>query len=140
MNRDLLLFLIGQIHFKVDKHLVQELSAHGMPGLSPSHGEILGFLSACGQMKMKDMAELIGKDKSTLTVLIKKLIDLGYIVKFKSAEDSRVSLIDLTEKGKAVKDDILTISSELRKKAYSTLIDEERDTLFNLLMKINKNM
>jgi len=139
MNKDNLLFLIGKIHYKVDKLLSSELHRHGMTGISPSHGEILGALIISGPLKMKDIAKIIGKDKSTVTALVNKLIDLGYVTKTGDYEDSRITIIELTAKGKSVKSNIAAISRDLRKKAYSKISDEERDTLYNLLMKIDGN-
>lgn len=47
---------------------------------------------------MKELAEKIFRKKPTVTVLVDKLVTLGYVIKEKSKADSRVTFIKLTEK------------------------------------------
>ncbi|HSV97564.1 MAG TPA: MarR family transcriptional regulator [Spirochaetota bacterium] len=139
MSKDTLLFLIGKIHFKADKLLTRELNRHGITGIAPSHGEILGVLTVRGPLMMKDIAKIIDKDKSTVTALINKLIERGYVAKSRDNHDSRISIIELTQKGKSISGEILKISQGLRKKAYNRISDQERDAIYELLSKIHRN-
>lgn len=88
---------------------------------------------------MKDIANLIGKNKSTVTELVNKLLKLGYIKKEKSQTDKRVTLISLTEKGKSIRDTFDTISQNLVKTAYQGFTDEEEETFLRLLKKLYTN-
>ncbi|MGO0943864.1 MarR family winged helix-turn-helix transcriptional regulator [Clostridioides difficile] len=40
---------------------------------------------------MKEIAAKIGKDKSTVTVLVNKLINLGYLERQKCTNDKRIT-------------------------------------------------
>ena len=140
MNRDLILFQIGRIQYKASRFLLGELRQHGITGIAPSHGEILGFLLVRGPMSMKEIAALIDKDKSTITALVDKLIGMEFVIKRKSPGDSRVNIISLTEKGEALKGKYKDISSRLRAKAYRDISEEERETLSRLLERLNRNL
>ncbi|HNW28306.1 MAG TPA: MarR family transcriptional regulator [Spirochaetota bacterium] len=140
MNKDHIIFLIGRINYKANRLLQEELEKHGIRGLAPSHGEILGSLLLHGEVQMTKLTEYIDKDKSTITALVNKLVRLGYVKKRKDTSDNRVTWIGLTDRGAALKPDIMEISRTLRKRAYENISDREKDTLAALLMKINSGM
>lgn len=65
--------LISQIHNYSSNFLKTRLTQEGLPELVSSHGFILYKLSLTEALTMTDLAKNIKKDKSTTTVLIKKL-------------------------------------------------------------------
>ncbi|MBP7735674.1 MAG: winged helix-turn-helix transcriptional regulator [Spirochaetes bacterium] len=140
MNKDHIIFLIGRINYKANRLLQSELKKHGIRGLAPSHGEIIGALILHGEIQMTGLTAHIDKDKSTITALVNKLVRLGYVKKRKDADDNRVTWIGLTDKGNALKPDIMEISRTLRKKAYENISEREKETLVTLLSKINSTM
>ena len=72
--------------------------------LISSHGFILFQLAQNETMSMTQLAACINRDKSTTTVLVKKLLAEDLVKITTSSEDSRVRLISLTSKGKKYKD------------------------------------
>ena len=140
MNRDLILFKIGRIQYKAHRFLLGELKDHGIRGIVPSHGEIIGFLILNGPMKMKDIARVIDKDKSTITALIGKLIAMGLVKKTRAADDSRVSMVSLTKKGESMRGKYLDISARLRARAYRGFSDGEKESLSQLLDRLSGNL
>ncbi|MDD5168767.1 MAG: MarR family transcriptional regulator, partial [Syntrophales bacterium] len=95
MKTNQILFIIGRIQYKANAFLLRELKAHNVSGLAPSHAEILGSLMRRGPLPMLEIPRLIGKDKSTVTALINKLIKLGLVEKARHPDDSRSALISL---------------------------------------------
>jgi len=89
---------------------------------------------------MKEIAEIIDKDKSTITSLINKLIVLDYVEKKKDMDDNRISIISLTAKGKALKSLFMEISEKLTIKAFQGISEQEKEILNILLAKLNKSM
>ena len=88
---------------------------------------------------MKEIAKKIGKDKSTVTSLVNKLITLGYIQKEKSITDKRVTYISLTYKARDIEDTFNFISSQVRETAYKDFTLEEKEEFLRLLRKLNSN-
>jgi len=140
MQKDQIIFLVGRIQYKASQFLTKALRTHHIHGLAPSHGEILGAVMFRGPLSMTQIARIIDKDKSTVTALVKKLIHLGYVEKRKHDADSRVILIAATGKAEALRPDFIAIARELRGISYRGLSDEERETLFRLLTKLNDNL
>ncbi len=140
MKKDHIIFLIGRIQYKANRFLSHEMKAHNIKGLAPSHGEILGSLMARGPLPMSEIGRIIGKDKSTITALVNKLIKQGYVEKKTEPADSRISLIALTGRGMALKPHFQLIAQKLRTQSYQGVTDDERETLVNLLTKLNANL
>ncbi len=138
-NKNFILLLIGMIRDNVNKFLTTELKKFDLKGISPSHGDIIGILCFQDKIKMNELASSINRDKSTVTALVKKLIDLEYVKKVADEKDSRITLVTLSEKGKKIKPEILQISENLRTKAYKGLSEEEKKILVMLLSKVLNN-
>ena len=140
MKKDHIIFLISRIQYKANRLLTREMRAHHIAGLAPSHGEILGSIMFRGPLPMSEIAQIIDKDKSTVTALVNKLIRMGYVEKQKHRTDSRFSLIAVTQKGEALKPAFVSIAKKLRALSYKDIPDDERETLVRLLTKLNKNL
>jgi len=140
MDIKFIISLIGKINYKVQKYLVKELKDKNIKGISPSHGDILGAIFISKELSMKELAEIINKDKSTVTALVNKLIGLGYVEQIPDANDSRVRLVRLTKKGEALKPAVLDIGERMRVKAYRGMTINEQKTLLELLVKLHENI
>lgn len=66
--------------------------------VSRTEGGILGTLSA-GPRRITELAELEGLAQPTMTLLVKRLEQRGWVVRAREAGDGRVVLISLTECG-----------------------------------------
>ncbi len=140
MKKELIILQIGRIRDKANSFLAGELARRNLKGIAPSHGDILWALFTHGDLPMKKLAEIINRDKSTITALVNKLIEFGYVGRKTHESDLRSNIISLTEKGKAVQKDFRQVSDSLRKKAYQGLTDEEMETLMRLLTRVHDNL
>ena len=132
--------LISSIREKSAQYINSQLREKEIEGLINSHGTILSILyDYDGKITMNEIGKIIGKKKSTLTDLIRKLVELGYITREKSEKDSRAVGINLTEKGWKFKPLFEEISNNLLEKTYKNFSEEEKETLMRLLNKIRKN-
>lgn len=66
-------------------------------------------------ISVKQMGEQLMLDSGTLTPLLKRMEEAGLLQRRRSAEDERVVLINLTEKGKKLKSKAAAIPGELQK-------------------------
>jgi len=133
------LFLIGRISEQAHRFLTSELRRHDMGDLGVSHIEIIGVLTRRDRIQMKELVDLIGKDKSTITALVKKLLRLKLITRSPDPGDNRVSHISLTEKGRKLEPTVNKISKRLREKAYRGLSERDKEEMMRLLEMIRRN-
>lgn len=96
-----------------NRYLVALMAREGIVGIVPSHGDILMQLFAHDAMPMAALAEAIGKDPSTVTALVRKLADAGYVEKVPNARDRRVCEVCLTDAGRALAPAMERVSAEL---------------------------
>lgn len=131
--------LIASIREKANKLIIQEMSIRDMGGLAPSHGDILSALFENSSLTMKELAKKINKDKSTVTALVNKLLNLGYIERTRDLADSRIVYITLTEKGRNLKTDFKEISDKLIERVYKDISKDDQEVLISILTKVNNN-
>lgn len=140
MNANDVISLISKIREKVNKRLIKEMEGHGIAGIVTSHGDILYALNQRSRMTMAEIASVIGKDKSTVTALVEKLVRLEYVAKERDTTDTRIIYVTLTPKGEALKPVFNQISQEILDAFYAGISEEEKEILFRLLSKIYCNL
>lgn len=61
----------------------------------------------------KELGKRLHLDSGTLTPVIKKLESMGLIIKYRSKEDDRIVIVELTEEGRVLKEDILEVPDKM---------------------------
>ncbi len=131
--------LLSNIHSTTADFLTARLKACGFPDFASSHGNILFQLSVNEKMTMGELSEKINRDKSTTTVLVRKLEAEGFITGESDPSDKRSRIIFLTEKGKEFNATARELSKELLSTFYKGFSEEEKEAFFQTLLKIQKN-
>lgn len=140
MQEKYIVYFISKTKKKMLRFIENRLKDHELYNLVPSYGNILTVLyDHGGKMTMKHIADLLGKEKSTITSLVNKLEALGYVEKIKSKEDRRTTFVCLTQMGKDIEKKFEIISKDLQERAYSNFTQAEKEELLRLLKKLNQN-
>lgn len=132
--------MIARIHERVQKRLRNELSAAGLAGVAPSHGDVLACLFARGEATMQGLAAFAHRTKPTTTVLVDKLEERGLVRRAPSSDDARRTIVTLTESGARLRDEFDAISKRLVSQVYGSLNHTESETLERLLAKVLTNL
>jgi len=140
MRKGNALALISRIREKANRFIVRELENHGINGIVPSHGDILIILFQGEKYTMKELADRISRTKPTVTVLIEKLVEYGFVEREKSDTDSRVTYIKLTNKGIGLKPIFDDISEKINALICGDFIDGEPEVFEKLLHKVNSKL
>lgn len=131
---------MSMIRSKAKSLILSEFRKNNIEGLSSSHAAILNFLYKSDQkLRMVDIAEKIGRDKSTLTVLINKLVKLKYVRRLKSRKDSRITYIVLTQKAIDLEPVFKNIADKMIETAFIGFNKSEKKDLMYKLEKLYKN-
>lgn len=85
------------------------------------------------QMNVKEIGECLYLDSGTLTPLLKKLEQKGFIRRHRSKEDERNLLISITPEGEALRDEAVNVPAEM--KACMSLDPQDAADLYRLLYK-----
>lgn len=86
------------------------------------------------QINVKDMGAFLYLDSGTLTPVLKKLEQKGYLTRERDKEDERVLNVTITEQGEALKEQAVQIPGKMQ--GCVSLDKEEAQTLYRILNKI----
>lgn len=99
---------------------------------------VMMYLWENRECNVKELGKTLLLDSNTLTPLLKKLESKNYITRNKSSNDSRNTIISITEKGLQLKENALAIPDSIIK--CVNLSDEEAQTLYKILYKVLYNI
>lgn len=145
MNRtpetEQIFYIISSIRRSAYKIIEDELHASGAKGLMYTHGSILyAIYRNGGRMKLSDIAALINRRKPTVTVLVDKLEEHGYVIRRSDEKDSRICMVHVTDKGMLTVEAFKSIENTLRKKALKGFHPADEKHLMSLLGRIYSNL
>ena len=86
------------------------------------------------ELRVKDVGKYLYLDSSTLTPLLKRLEEKGYVTRKRSAEDERGLLVSITDSGEALRERALTVPQKLS--ACVNLEPEKAQTLYKILYEL----
>jgi len=86
------------------------------------------------QINVKDLGKRLFLDSGTLTPLLKNLEEKGFVRRFRSKEDERILLVEITPAGEALKDKAVNVPAKMN--GCMHLTEQEAVTLYQLLYKI----
>jgi MarR family transcriptional regulator, organic hydroperoxide resistance regulator len=130
---------ISTVREKANRYISQQLKKMGVEDIATPYGGIFMCLLSKSPLTMGEIARNIRRDKSTVTVLIRKLTDLGYVETSVSPKDARATFVRLSKKGKALEPVFSEISEKIRKRIYKGFTEEEKEMLAVLLEKVRDN-
>lgn len=139
MNINNSISLVSHIHSITADFLTEKLKKEGFHDFASSHGNILFQLSIHEKMTMGELSLKINRDKSTTTVLVRKLENDGLITTYPDVNDKRSRFIHLTEKGKQFNQITSVISKELLETFYKNFTEDEKNQFVDFLNRIEKN-
>ncbi len=131
------LSLISRIHTQSAEYTNKFLAEHNFVS---SHGFILFLLKENEKLTMGEIATRINRDKSTTTVLVKKLIDENLVKTEPSKTDNRKKIISLTDEGKKYNNFTSEISKNIISICYKDFSESEKEELLRLLKKMSENL
>lgn len=86
------------------------------------------------QVNVKELGECLYLDSGTLTPLLKKMEQKGYVSRARSDKDERNLIVTVTDEGMALRDKSVSIPEAIN--SCVNLSPEESSTLYGLLYKI----
>ena len=86
------------------------------------------------KLHVKALGEKLYLDSGTLTPVLKSLEAKGFVRRYRSAEDERILLVEITEEGEALRDKAVSVPEKVA--GCLCLESEEAATLYRLLYKM----
>lgn len=86
------------------------------------------------QINVKELGKYVYLDSGTLTPVLKKLEQKGYVERKRNTEDERTLTVTITDKGDALRDKAVTVPGKLMK--CVDMDEEDSKALYTLLYKL----
>ena len=86
------------------------------------------------ELKVKEVGEYLFLDSSTLTPLLKRLEEKGYVTRRRSTEDERDLIVTITDSGEALKEKAIKVPEKLT--ACVDLDPQKAQALYALLYEV----
>ncbi len=133
-------FLISKIHQLSGRIFSRKLKEHKIEEINPAQGRIMFVLWRNDEISINDLAKKTSLGKSTLTSMLDRLEESGFIRRVPSKKDRRKILIKRTEKDKSFQQQYVTVSHDMTKLFYKGFSKEEIDDFEAYLKRIFNNL
>ncbi len=131
------LFTLGELHRLIRAYADKEA---GRFGITRAQWAVLAKVERSEGMKQTELAELLEMQPITLTRLIDKLCDAGWIERRSDASDRRVNRLYLRKAGRALLGKMSGLKSELTATALEGINPADAHRLLTQLEQIKENV
>ena len=136
-NGGFMMSKINQVAGRVFSRLLKE---YNITEINPAQGRILFVLWEKDGIPITELSEKTMLDKSTLTSMLDRLEESGYLRRVPSKDDRRKIMIERTEKDHAFQKAYIEVSDEMNRIFYEGLSETEIDGFEGNLAKILENL
>lgn len=131
INNECIVFLLAKANQKAQKNLKKRIKAMG---LTPVQGLVLGVIYEENGLKASDIGQRLTLDNATISGVLNRLMDQGWITRKSDEKDRRVQRIFLTSQADdTLKNRLFKIRVDANKETLNKLSHEERTLLKRLL-------
>ncbi|WEG14656.1 MarR family transcriptional regulator [Pullulanibacillus sp. KACC 23026] len=120
----------------INRHLREGKLSHGDKKITRLQWTLLRHVSRTDQCTMGSLAEHFNVSMSTVSQMIDRLENWGYVQRGSSARDARVKIVSLTEKGEAIIEDVTAAYLKLLNNGLSSFSSNEQDQFIGFLKRL----
>lgn len=132
--------MIAKVHQVAGRIFARTLKEHQIDEINPAQGRIMFVLWREDGISINELAKRTSLGKSTLTSMLDRLEEAGYLVRVPSKEDRRRILIKRTDRDKALENVYVRVSQEMTKLFYDGFSSTEIDRFEEDLQRILDNL
>ena len=137
LSKETLLDLKTMIVFHKAERTIRAIEAQIFKkhDLTPTQFSVLETLYSKGELRIQDLIDRILATSGNMTVVIKNMVRDGLISRTSDPNDRRSYLIELSQKGEDLIEEIFPQHILCVKEALGILSDEDKETLIAILKK-----
>ncbi|HPV48079.1 MAG TPA: MarR family transcriptional regulator [Smithellaceae bacterium] len=133
--RDVILFILSKANQKVYGTFKARLLPYGM---TPMQGLVLHALYEEEDLSAGELGKRLVLDSATLSGVLDRMAEAGWILKSTQKEDRRVLSIRLSEKSRQLRAEFVRETEKLNREVLSVFSDKERSLLMRMLRDLRK--
>lgn len=128
--QDVILFILSKANQRVYATFKSQLQPYGM---TPMQALVLNTLYEEEGLSAGELGKRLVLDSATLSGVLDRMAEAGWIIKNSDKTDRRVLNIQLTEKSNQFRDEFLQKTENVNQKVLSSFNTEERLLLIRML-------
>jgi DNA-binding MarR family transcriptional regulator len=132
-------FLMAKIRQVSERIFLRKLKDYGIE-INPAQGRIMFALWQKDGIAINELVKKTKLEKSTLTSMLDRLEQMGYVKRQRSRKDRRKILICRTKKDKAMESKYVEVSQELTRLFYKGFSETQIDRFEQDLQRILNNL
>jgi MarR family transcriptional regulator, organic hydroperoxide resistance regulator len=133
-------FLISKINQISARIFDKKLKASAINDLNTAQGRIIFSLWQKDNIPINELSRQTALGKTTLTSMLDRLEQAGYVNRKADEKDQRKVIVSLTEKGKSLESGYKTLSQEMTALFYQDLSERQIEEFERALKKILLNL
>ena len=130
---------VNRLSFLTRKTLSQGFEEEGL-FVSAEEWAILLILWSKGEQTPSALAEVTFRDRTTITRLIDQMVKKQFVVREHDEKDRRRVLIKASDKGQALKDELIPIAKSMIATATSGISPQDIETTVKTLSQMTNNL
>lgn len=128
--QDVILFILSKAHQRVYATFKSRLQAYAM---TPMQALVLHALYEEEGLSAGELGKRLSLDSATLSGVLDRMVEAGWIIKNADKADRRVLNIQLTDKSRQFRDEFIQVTEKVNQKVLSPFNLEERLLLIRML-------
>ncbi|WP_234442955.1 MarR family winged helix-turn-helix transcriptional regulator [Streptomyces cellulosae] len=128
------IFRVARLHRAVAGSLLRET------GLYAGQELLMLRLWERGEQRQADLIRMLGLDPSTVTKMLQRLEQAGFVTRKPSAVDRRTVVVSATRAGQALRGQVEQAWRKLEELTVAGLTGDERTTVLGLLERVEANL
>jgi len=133
-------FLLAKVHRLSGRVFTRLLKRHSLHEINPAQGRILFVLGQTEPIPMHELAKRTSLGKSTLTTMLDRLEQDGFVERLSAPDDRRSVLVRRTTKDESFRHAFAGVSEKMTELWYRGISDAERDQFEAVLERILDNL
>ena len=124
---------------KLKRYIASMLRLQNVP-LTPEQLMLIDLLWNEGDMSQQQLADLMQKDKNSVTILVDAIERKGLVIRKQNRNDRRSNTVTLTDKAIALKQETKKKGISILDKMLDGMSEDELRSFLTILRKLNRNM
>ncbi len=128
------IFRLARSHHLLARRLLQTV------GLHPGQEMVMMRLWEAGPQRQVDLVNVLDGDAATMTRTIARLARAGFVRRSQSQSDRRTTIIESTEAGHALRNEVRNLWRQLEDQTVAGLTADEQADLSRVLVKLDTHL
>lgn len=131
---DHLFVQVAKLHFTRARALFQRV------GLYRGQPPLIGLLAHSDGLPQSRLAEQLDVTAATISRMLDRMEKAGFVTRGPDPDDQRVTRVHLTDKGRAVQDELHRLILKIEEDTFAGFTPEERAEVSGYLARMRKNL